>query len=311
MLAHAFYLLPIPSTTPAWRVNLSSAVFDAVAAGILCTAVGLWSRDTWAGLAAGGAYAFSPLVWQYAVQSEVFALNNLLCASLLLALVGYDASRTLGRACAGAAVAGLALTNQHTAVFFVVPFALWTLLASTSSSLPGAGSLLRLHRLVLLGTCGLLGLSPYLYLVVQGGPEAAWGSWGDQRTVRGFFTHLLRREYGTFRLANAPATSHAEFLFRLQLYFERLQIELPSAGVPLALLGFCWSLILPRLRRVGLPVAFSFSLYVLAFHWLANLPVSSSLYLAIQHRFWLAASQPPRVRLVRDRRRDRSAPAGA
>lgn len=290
MLAHVFYLLPMPSTTPAWRVNLSSAVFDALAAGMLCAAVGFWSRDTWAGLAAGGAFAFAPLVWQYAVQSEVFALNNLLCAALFLALVRYDASRTLGRACAGAAVAGLALTNQHTAVFFVAPFAVWTLLASASSSRPGAGVLLRPHRLLLLGACGLLGLSPYLFLVVQGGQGAAWGSWGNQRSVSGFLTHLLRREYGTFRLANAPATGHAEFLFRLRLYFGRLPIELPPTGAPLALLGFCWSLTLPGLRRVGLPVACAFGLYVLAFHWLANLPVSTGLYLAIQQRFWPQAN---------------------
>jgi len=126
--------------------------------------------------------------------------------------------------------------------------------------------------------------------VVQGGQGAAWGSWGNQRSVSGFLTHLLRREYGTFRLANAPATGHAEFLFRLRLYFGRLPIELPPTGAPLALLGFCWSLTLPGLRRVGLPVACAFGLYVLAFHWLANLPVSTGLYLAIQQRFWPQAN---------------------
>jgi hypothetical protein len=290
MLAHAFYLLPIPSTTLAWRVNLSSAVLDALAAGVLCAAVGIWSGDTWAGLAAGGAFAFAPLVWQYAVQSEVFALNNLLCAALLLSLVRYDASRTLGRACAGAAVAGLALTNQHTAVFFVAPFAAWTLLASASSFPPGAGSLLRPHRMLLLTACGLLGLSPYLFLVVQSGPNAAWGSWGEQRSLSGFLTHLLRREYGTFRLANAPATDHAAFLTRLQFYFGRLPHELPPIGAPLAMLGSCWSLSLPGIRRAGLPMACAYGLYVLAFHWLANLPVATGLYLAIQQRFWPQAN---------------------
>ena len=154
---------------------------------------------------------------------QVFALNNLLCAAMLLALVRFDARRTVGRAGAGAFAVGLALSNQHTAVFFGAPFALWALLA-------GRTALLRPAPLLLLAAAGLAGLSPYLYLVARGGESAAWGSWGETSTaprsvfthrrgpaaaaplhtsgcgqVRGFLTHVLRLEYGTFRLANTPA----------------------------------------------------------------------------------------------------------
>ena len=71
-------------------------------------------------LLAGGAFAFAPLVWLYAVQAEVFALNNAISALLLLLLVRFERSRSLGAACAGACAIGLALTNQHTLVLLWV-----------------------------------------------------------------------------------------------------------------------------------------------------------------------------------------------
>ncbi len=68
MIAHAFSHLPWGA--PAWRVNLSSAVCDAAAAGLLCAGVGAWCESGWTGVAAGGAFAFAPLVWQYATQAR-------------------------------------------------------------------------------------------------------------------------------------------------------------------------------------------------------------------------------------------------
>jgi 4-amino-4-deoxy-L-arabinose transferase-like glycosyltransferase len=42
-----------------------------------------------ASLMASLCFAFSPTVWLYAIQAEVFALNNLLCAALVLLMVIY------------------------------------------------------------------------------------------------------------------------------------------------------------------------------------------------------------------------------
>jgi len=65
LLAHVFSRLPWGE--PAWRINLMSAVADAAASGLLSGAVGLWAGCAWTGLLAGGAFAFAPLVWLYAV----------------------------------------------------------------------------------------------------------------------------------------------------------------------------------------------------------------------------------------------------
>ena len=103
MLARLFSMLPY-GPEPAWRVNLSSAVCGALAATLLSAAVGKWASCTWTGLAAGGAFAFAPLVWEYAVQGEVFALNNLNNALLLYLLVRFEQAPSIFNACAGATV---------------------------------------------------------------------------------------------------------------------------------------------------------------------------------------------------------------
>ena len=247
MLAHAFASF-VPYGEPAWRINLSSAVCGSLAAFFLAAGVGLWVSCAWTGVAAGGAFAFAPLVWEYAVQGEVFALNNFNNALLFYLLVRYARVPSLGGACAGAFAIGLALCNQHTMVFYCVPYAAWALFV-------GRRFLLQPRALAALALSGLLGLLPYAYLPFASGRHAAWGSWGDQRSVSGFLIHVLRREYGTFRLANTDATTNADYLPRLQRYFTSIPTELPPLGAPLCILGLLSSLLtVPGLTATDAPV---------------------------------------------------------
>ena len=58
-------------------------------------------------------------------------------------------------------------------------------------------------RILLRGAgCGLIGLLPYLYLPVSSYLNVARWTWGDQTSISGFLTHLLRQEYGTFDLVS-------------------------------------------------------------------------------------------------------------
>ena len=52
-----------------------------------------------------------------------------------------------------------------------------------------------------------VGLLPYVYLPVASTLNIARWTWGDQRTVFGFVTHLLRTEYGTFDLVSGTFMS--------------------------------------------------------------------------------------------------------
>ncbi|KAL1515150.1 hypothetical protein AB1Y20_004211 [Prymnesium parvum] len=277
MLALLFSRLPYAE--PAWRVALSSASAAAAAAGCLSFSLCLWSRCVCTALVGGAAFAFAPLVWTYAAQAEVFALNNLCHAALLLAAVRFDRARTPSRAYAGAFAVGAALSNQHTLAFAAAPYAAWALCIG-GARLRSAGGVARLC------VAAAAGMAPHAYLLAAGGEGAAWGSWGETRTARGLLTHVLRREYGTFRLANIPEATEGEFVERLHKYAQSVPCELPALGTPLLVLGVVCSLTTPALRQLGAVLLAAYVFYVLVFLYLSNLPVSSPFYLQVQQRFW-------------------------
>jgi hypothetical protein len=178
-VAHA--TAPGVAGAPAAAANLLSCGFGAAAAAFAALTVQEWSGSrlgavsvpeaaTAGGVAAAALFALSPLTWEYATGSEVFALNNALLAALLwltakvATAMHADASVSLPSrpllppdrrspwavraavalpwARAGALVCGLALANQHTALLFVVPLvvAVVTWLAPAAQSSPAAAS---------------------------------------------------------------------------------------------------------------------------------------------------------------------------
>ena len=73
VLAKLFTFLPFGVV--AWRVNLLSAILGSAVSVMILLAVRRWARNDWAGLLAGGLFAFSPLVWRYAIVAEVFSVE--------------------------------------------------------------------------------------------------------------------------------------------------------------------------------------------------------------------------------------------
>ena len=127
MLGHLAMLFP--GGSPALRMNMLSGILDAVAVAVVFLVVyrlvaerrePTETRDP-APLIAGAVgallLAFSSLFWAYSVVAEVFALNNLFAAALLLLGVEWcrrpDRVRLLWLFML---LLGLALTNQQTIV---------------------------------------------------------------------------------------------------------------------------------------------------------------------------------------------------
>jgi hypothetical protein len=274
ILGRAFLALPAGSI--AWRLNLLSAVCDALAAGTLFVAVARWTESRWGGLAAAASFAFAPVVWTYATVAEVFALNNLFVATLLLLAVIYATTRDRRAAFAGAFAAGLALSNHHTILFVVAPLGAWLLWA-------GRRELLRPRPLGAMAALFVAGLSPYLVLA-SGGRAGAVVSWGETGSWTGFWTHVLRRDYGALRVAGGaggaqPAATMAAWgsdLFR----------ELAWYGAPLALAGLVLSIRRERERALSLAVAAIPVVAVAVFGAFWGLTTADALHREILARFW-------------------------
>uniref|UniRef100_A0A4W4ELF4 Transmembrane protein 260 n=1 Tax=Electrophorus electricus TaxID=8005 RepID=A0A4W4ELF4_ELEEL len=167
----------------------------------------------------------------------------------------------------GALCCGLGLCNQHTLVVYVLVIVPWALLQLS------APSVLSVWDVFGLGLWFSAGFLPYLYLPVSSYVNMARWSWGDQTTLAGLLTHLLRAEYGTFSLAKSEAVVLG--------FVSRLKTSQP----------FCCCLCSTHRRRCSLVwlIAVMVSLYSVFFAWRANLDIETPLLLGVVERFWLQA----------------------
>ena len=112
--------------SPAFRSNVVNSAFDTLCAILSFLAVETWTSqtdayDTFAAMGSAVMYAVSPLIWTYAMSSEVFAMNKYLASLLIYLAVRYLNWKRKNDLFLGAFVCGLALTNQQTIILFEIP----------------------------------------------------------------------------------------------------------------------------------------------------------------------------------------------
>lgn len=282
LLAHMAMRL-LPSLSPAHSVNLMSSLLGAAACGGFCITVCRLAGPGPGAVLAGGLFAVSRLSWQWSMVAEVFTLNNLFIGLLFFLTASFrcaeNATQRKKIAHWGALCCGLGLCNQHTLVLYVlviIPWVLYRLCSQKELSLRG---------LVSLGFCFLAGFLPYIYLPISSYLNTARWSWGDQTTLSGLLTHLLRAEYGTFCLAKTESSVNLTTMLQAQLDHSLAELSLPV--LVLAGMGFALSSLDRRCRSVSWLLTVMLVVYSLFFAWRANLDVSRPLLLGVVERFWL------------------------
>jgi hypothetical protein len=279
LLARFFAALPL-GHSPAWRVNLLSAVSTAAAGGLVCAVVWSWTRNAVAGLLAAALFGTNPLVWSHATGAEVFGLNAMFVA--LAFHLWSRVERTLSRRDVFALffASGLAMCNHHTFVFVGAPLALCSLWTARRH-LAARGVALAL-------AFGLLGLVPYLYLMPASASAAAV-SWGDETSIAGLVAHILRLNYGTFSMGRtggqAVFIAQGTFLPTLWHMWGRAFPRLLWFGPLLALTGLHLGMKNRQTRRAASVLLFIFCFYSLTFCTLSNLSTSMPHLLGILGRF--------------------------
>jgi hypothetical protein len=282
LLGKLFTLLPFGAI--AWRVNLMSAVCDSAAAFLLCRAASRWTGSIWSGVIAAGAFAFSPVVWPYAVTAEVFALNNLFVAGLIDLSVSATLQPLQRRWIVPLSMfwLGLGFSNHHTLVFFGLPFVLYQLSLERRK-------LTDPRFLAVQASAFAIGMLPYLYmpLAASARPPIAWG---DPSSWSGFVTQFLRREYGTFQLASETmGDSQPQLMRRLLTFGERWASSTFWLG-PVLVLGALVTVFRRSFGRAltGLWVG-ALTIYLVVFSALANVHLDIPLHVTVQERFWQQA----------------------
>lgn len=234
-----------------------SSIFGGLAAGALCAATQIWTTDI-GGLVAGTLFLTTPLVWEYSAQAEVFALNN---AIVSLGILTFVVIKTEGQATwCGAVLVGLAASHQQAALLTAIPLAL---MAQRPSAI-----------------CIFLAFVafavPQVCLVIRSA-RATEGSWGDLTSVAGWWRHVSRSEYGTFRLG-AGTGENKDVLQRITAYLKWTLDQTPLVPAAAAM-GFLSQ------RSIFL----AWILYVGAWHGIwSNLPIfEDPMAYEVHARFWM------------------------
>jgi hypothetical protein len=263
-----------------------SAVAGGLAAALLAQAA-LWALPSrgisaWAASCGALLVGFSPLVLRWSSTAEVFALHLCLSCGLLAVAASFHGATVARQGLFAAFVAGLALAHHQTSLAVVLPVAaLWLAQCRRQATKAPFGWALML---------GAVGLLPYLALVPLG-ERAATGSWAVLDGLSEWVGHVLRRDYGTFQLAQEgarPGVGATTFA-----WVARASDELTWVGLPLALTGALWAL-WPRpaehlrpARALAATAAGAMVLALPAFSALANLPIHDPLLREVLARFWL------------------------
>jgi hypothetical protein len=306
MLGHLFTFLPFGSV--AMRVNLMSAFFHVSAAALigLCVfrliegqrrseergALVPWQAAT-AAVVAGLALAFSSAFWLYGVVAEVFAMNSLFAALLLLILFEWE--RRPERVWVFwifALGCGLAASNHHTIVLLAPAFL--TLLVSGARRLfpMRRGRLsnpygLQVWHLLVAAALVLVGLLPYVYLPLAARADPPL-NWGDPQSWERFRCHVLRCDYGTFSLTAGDAPQRGDRLEHVALLARYWFHAFTPFGYALAAAGTWW---LARRRWVeGLALTLALLFTGPAFVAFANPYFDNDILRGVLERFYILPS---------------------
>jgi 4-amino-4-deoxy-L-arabinose transferase-like glycosyltransferase len=191
MLGHLFSLFPVDPLP--FRVNLLAAVCGALTVGIVYFTALRLTRHWLPSAGAALLLASNPLFWRWSLVAEVFSLNNLLAAAFVFLLVLWRQRPERTKFLVAAAlVSGLALTNQHTFVFFgpAVIFLLWQ------------QRVLLLARPRLVAACVaalLIGLLPYAYVPWAAARDPVV-NWQGVASVSDFLALVMRKHCGIGQL---------------------------------------------------------------------------------------------------------------
>jgi hypothetical protein len=223
MLAHFFTYLPFGD--PAYRVNLASAVFGAVAVFLLFFAGLRLSGRIWAAAIGSLAFAVGNTFWSQAIIAEVYTLNAVFVSLVVLVLLIWRDTREDRHLLAAAFLMGLSLTNHLTSGLLLPTAALFVFAVDRRKLLE--------WRLVF-GGAGLfiLGLTPYLYLPVRASMGPPMGE-ADPSSFVEFWELVSSREvgipFGTF--------GPGEILSRFASFWGYLQDEFHAGLLLVAAVG--------------------------------------------------------------------------
>ncbi|MGB3681530.1 MAG: DUF2723 domain-containing protein [Rubrobacteraceae bacterium] len=229
MLGKLFTYLPFGDV--AYRVNLSSAVYGALAAAaIYLTALRAapGEKGFFTHAAAGlGALAFAtgPTFWGQAIKAEVYTLAVLLVTLTIYTLLAWRDTGRDGYLLAATFLVGLSMT-AHMTSGLLIPAGLLFVFLVDRSKLKRVGLVTKGFALF------VLGLSPYLYLPIRASMDPP-ANYADPSNLQGLWFILSGGNFKGQMFAFGPD----RLAERLGVYLDDLLLQFPLILLAVAVLG--------------------------------------------------------------------------
>src|SRR5215212_745762 len=242
MLTHLFTYLPFGD--PAYRVNLASAVYAALAVVAVYVAGLLLSRRVVAAASGALTFGLGTALWSQAVIAEVYTLNALFVSVTIVVLLLWREYRKDRYLLLSAFLVGLCLTNHLTsglllpAGLLIVALVDWRRLVDVRLVVGGAWLF-------------LLGLTPYLYLPIRAAMDPPMEA--NNPTDFGRFWYVVSGGDLTGSFFSFGPSALPE---RMVFYWEHLLDNMPFLVVMVALTGAVVMLL--KDRAVGIFLGFLF-----------------------------------------------------
>jgi len=197
LIGHLFSHIPLG--TVATRVNALSALFSSLAALFCFLTVLKLTRSQIAGVVTAALFAFSFTVWNNSVDADVFGLTAFYVGLTVYLLVRLGNSQFAVRSPQSTVsdtgsltlllpyVLGLALTNH-------MSFASTLVGAVVCLLIMYRGGVLKAGLLLPLILTFLLGLSPYLYLLIRSQSQPLL-NWGNAHNLQRLIWHMTGKQY--------------------------------------------------------------------------------------------------------------------
>jgi hypothetical protein len=250
LLGHALARL-VPWGSPAYRMNLLSALAGALAVALLYPLLLRFTRSRAASAAMTLTFAFIPLYWSHAVITEVYTLHILGMVAVMNCVLAWDRRGDRRWLWAAALAYGLCFTHHLLSVLLAPGLLLFALTSRQRRSFLAE----------LRFTLPLFLLPFLLYLYV---PLAAWRdtpmNWGDARTWENFLAHVTGRQYRHVMFA----LSSPQLAGNCREYARSLVEQFPVELLWLAPVG-AWRLTRrrPRLGALALLIYLAQTIYAL------------------------------------------------
>jgi tetratricopeptide (TPR) repeat protein len=238
ILAKCFTWLPFGSIVA--RITLFSAICCALTGALVCLFVYRLQHSCLAGMAAGLICLFGKTLWSHATVMEVYPLNALFIAIILLLVQTWLRNSRDTLLMWIAFLSALGLSNHLMLGFLLIVVGL-ILFFHKPAIIKRPGFLLVL--LLLFG----VGLIPYLYLPIRASAQPVI-NWGRPVTLQAFFSHITRSQY-THTWGSSDFTFSSLILF-LKDFFK----ELPDqyGFIILAIAGLGLFVLFHQERKIGL-----------------------------------------------------------